>query len=213
MKLLLENWREYLNEITTLSTNLKQGLKKAVEGSQFWTQPNAEDDVDISDIPSDRDDELTTPAAQALMDALNQKAEELGTDLLFVITVSSEYILAPNDPFGGYPNNWLKHGQYSGPHGEKHVIWLELRPLHNNNYNLSELDPSVLVGIISRTINHELVHYEQLKKQAAAKGINDEEAWKQLLSDPKQIPQADKHTRAHYLSRHPEIDAYAHEAA
>ncbi|MAH46187.1 hypothetical protein CMI37_10170, partial [Candidatus Pacearchaeota archaeon] len=61
------------------------------------------------------------------------------------------------------------------------------------------------------TINHELVHYEQLKKQAESKGISEEEAWEQMIADPKQF--SDTGDRGGYLTRHIEVDAFAHEAA
>ena len=46
MKLLFENWRKYVAEATTLDPEVKQGFKQAILDSNFWTQPNTEDDVD-----------------------------------------------------------------------------------------------------------------------------------------------------------------------
>ncbi len=206
MKNLFENWRKFINEITTLDSELKQGFAKAIEDSQFWTLPNAEDDVDVGDHP----DEMETPASEALRAMLNEKAQELDTDLYFIVTVSSEHALGKDDPYGGYPNNWMKHGMYQGPQSGRHVIWIELRPLATS-YDMSQLNSSELVKKIARTINHEIVHYKQLKRQAQSKGISEEDAWQQMLDDPEQLPVGTD--RAEYLSRHPEIDAYAHEAA
>ena len=210
MKLLLENWRRFVNEITTLDSDISQGFQRAVESSQFWTMPHSQEDVDLSEIPSDQEDPLTTPAAEALMTSLNQRAQELETELHFIVTVSDQYPLSKKDPHGGYPNNWMKHAMYQGPLDNLHVIWIELRPLAED-YDLSDLDPSELIAKVSRTINHEMVHYHQLKKQAASKGVSDEQAWEEMLADPKQLPKSLERTV--YLSRHPEIDAYAHEAA
>jgi hypothetical protein len=227
-----ELWQKYLNEqrlseATVLEKDLKGAFRQAIEASQFWTQPNAESDVDIGD----HGDEMITPAGEALRSALNEKAQELNTDLHFIVTVSNEYALTKDDPYGGYPNNWMKHGMYQGPTKGAHVIWIELRPL-GEDYKPSEMNPSKLVGIVSRTLNHELVHYKQLKRQVEAKGISEEEAWEELLCDPEQVPvPQDPKKRAEwaercgkeppeqdpgrstYLSRHSEIDAYAHEAA
>ena len=224
MKLLLENWRLYLNEITVIPNNLKQRLKNAIIDSKFWTHPHTEDEVDLVD-----EDEFGTPAIEILMDALNDTAENLGIDLHFLLTVTDneEYTLGPDDSFGGYPNNWVLRGQYRGPHKNKHVIWLEFRPV-SEDYNMNDLNPNELAAIISRTINHELIHYEQLKKQAKSKGISEEEAWYEMECDPKQIQVTDPDEyrkrcgreppkpdggRAGYLTRHIEVDAYAHEAA
>jgi hypothetical protein len=71
-----------------------------------------------------------------------------------------------------------------------------------------------------------------MKKQAKSKGLSDEEAWEELLCDPEQVPigssQEDRdaweqrcgrappeehHGKEVYITRHGEIDAYAHEAA
>jgi len=210
MKLLFENWRKYLNEITTLDSDITQGFKQAVQNSQFWTMPHSEEDIDLSQVPSDRGQELTTPAAEKLMSALNKTAQDLDTELYFIVTTPDEYALSKEDPHGGYPNNWIKHGMYQGPLDGIHVVWIELRPLAKD-YDMSDLDPTELSNKVSRLINHEMVHYHQLKKQSASKGISDEQAWEEMLADPRQLPRSSD--RAEYLSRHPEIDAHAYEAA
>jgi hypothetical protein len=104
----------------------------------------------------------------------------------------------------------MMRGQYRGPEKNKHVVWLEFRPV-SKDYNMDKLDPDELAGIISRTINHELVHYEQLKKQAESKGISEEEAWEEMIADPRQFSKSGE--RGDYLTRHIEVDAFAHEAA
>lgn len=207
MKLLFENWRKHINEATTLEPEVKQGLRQAIIDSNFWNLPHKEDDVELG-----TDDEFSTPAVDALMDALNMRAEELNTDLHFILTVTDEeeYTLAPNDEYGGYPNNWMMRGQYRGPHKDKHVIWLELRPL-SEDFNIDDVDVSKLVKKISLTINHELVHYNQLKKQAQSKGIPEEDAWEEMLADPRQVSKSGEYSD--YITRHIEVDAFAHEAA
>tara|TARA_Y100000593_G_C4255722_1_gene309522 strand:+ start:324 stop:1154 length:831 start_codon:yes stop_codon:yes gene_type:complete len=216
MKLLFENWRRYLNEASVLPGVVKASLKQAMLDSKFWLQPHRGRDVDEDkdEITDEGNSLLKSPATRALEDALNKTAEDLGTELDFVITATgdSTYYLKPDGPYSaGYPNNWLMHGTYSGPINGKHVVWIELRPLHDE-YNVEEeLDENELVSILSRTINHELVHYLQLKKQADSRNISDEEAWEKLEKDPKQIARTSD--RGEYLSLHNEIDAFAHEAA
>jgi hypothetical protein len=208
MRLIMENWRKYIVEATAVPEDQKTGFRQAIADSNFWTQPHTEDDVD----EVGGTENLGSPASEALMSALNAKAEELGTDLNFVITVTAEegYVLAPEDQFGGYPNNWMMQGQYRGPQDGLHVIWIELRPI-SEDFNMEDLNSDELVKKISLTLNHELVHYNQLKKQSASKGISDEDAWEELLDDPKQMDKGG--TRGGYLSRHIEVDAFAHEAA
>ena len=199
--------RKNIFEVTTLSSQTIQGYIDAMMSSRFWTYPHNVDDVD-----SVTDTELSTPSIEVLMDALNAESENQNSDIYFLLTVSGDdkYSLAPNDKFGSYPNNWMMQGQYQGPMSNKHVVWLEFRPL-SDEYRMKDLNPEELVKKISRTINHEIVHYSQLKKQALSKGVEDEQAWEELLSDPKQYSTSGK--REDYLSRHIEIDAFAHEAA
>ena len=204
----MENWRRFLVEATDVPPEQKKGFRQAMIDSNFWTQPHTEDDVDEVGGTAN----MGSPASEALMSALNAKAEELNTDLNFIITVTTEagYELAPDDQFGGYPNNWMMQGQYRGPKNGLHDVWIELRPI-SEEFDMNDLDPSELVKKISTTLNHELVHYNQLKKQAASKGIPEEEAFEQMIEDPKQIDKTG--TRAGYLSRHNEVDEFAHEAA
>ena len=169
MKLLLENWRQRIDEITSLSPALKKSIFQAIVQSEFWTQPNYLKDVDIQpDIPG-LDNKLGTPATLALQNNLNDMVNSLDLDLYFSVESSNEeYVLGPNDEYGGYPNNWMTVGQYRGPYQEldyKHVILIEIRPL-SEEYDLNDLYIGAMVRKISTTINHELVHYYQLKKQA-----------------------------------------------
>jgi len=216
VKLLFENWRRYLNETSILPDVVKTGLKQAMLDSKFWLQPHKDNDVDEdrSEVTDKGNGLLKSPATRALEDALNKAAEDLGTELDFVITATgdSTYYLKPTGLYSaGYPNNWLMHGVYTGPLNGKHVVGIELRTLCDE-YDVEEvLDANELVNILSRTINHELVHYLQLKKQAHSRGLSDEAAWDELEKDPKQIARTSD--RGEYLSLHNEIDAFAHEAA
>jgi len=208
MRLIMENWRRFIVEATAVPDEQKKGFLQAITDSNFWTQPHTEDDVDEVGGTAN----MGSPASEALMSALNAKAEELGTDLNFIVTVTTEegYELAPDDQFGGYPNNWMMQGQYRGPQNGLHDVWIELRPI-SEEFNMDDLNPGELARKISTTINHELVHYSQLKKQAESKGISDEDAFEEMMNDPKQMDKSG--TRAGYLSRHIEVDAFAHEAA
>jgi len=211
-------------EATAPDRNLASRILQAIVDSKFWTSPHRESDVDLVDKYT-----FSTPAIEVLMDALNSAADNLKSDLYFILSVTDDeiYTLGPDDEFGGYPNNWMMRGQYRGPEKGKHIVWLEFRPI-SEEYSLNELSPMTLAKIISRTINHELVHYNQLIKQAQSKGITEEEAWEELLCDPRQIPVTDaadwekkcgrkppatKTGRSSYISLHNEIDAFSSEAA
>lgn len=213
MKLLLENWRGYINEVTSFSPNIKKAIFKAIYNSKFWTKENSSEDIDLKS--DEVDNMMGTPATEALQASLNNTVKQLGIDDLYFNVASSDdlYELGPDTQFGGYPNNWMTQGQYRGPYQElnyKHVVLIEIRPL-SEDYNLKDLDINVMVRKISTTINHELIHYYQLKKQAKSKGLSDMEAYREMVYDPKQVPTTDD--RKTYLTRHGEIDAYAHEAA
>ena len=235
MKLLLENWRKHINEVTTLEPEVKQGFRKAIVDSNFWKHPHEEYDVVDSTSIKMPDGSYAgeTPASVALAEYLNATAQELGTDLFFVVTVEKDdgYVLRDGD--ANYPNNWLMGAEFNGPNPSngKNLIIIELRPLEED-FEISVVDPKQLVNLISQVVNHEMVHYWQMKKQAESKGLSDEEAWEELLCDPEQVPVGasqedrdeweqrcgrappeDHHGKEVYVTRHGEIDAYAHEAA
>jgi hypothetical protein len=224
-----------INEVTTLEPEVKQGFRQAIVDSNFWNLPHEEYDVVDSTSLKMPDGSYAgeTPASVALAQYLNATAQELGTDLFFVVTVEKDegYVLRDGD--ANYPNNWLMGAEFNGPNPSngKNLIIIELRPLEED-FELSVLDPEQLINLISQVVNHEMVHYWQMKKQAESKGLSDEEAWEELLCDPEQVPigssQADRdeweqrcgrappkdhHGKEVYLTRHGEIDAYAHEAA
>ena len=197
----------YLNEVTRLDSKLTQGFFDAMMRSNFWKQPHSVDDVDLV-----TETELSTPAIEALMDALNNEASTQNSDLYFLLHVTGDdaYALGPADRYGNYPNNWLMRGQMQGYQTGKYVIVLEFRPL-SNDFNMADLNPAELVKKISRTINHEIVHSRQLKKQAQSKSLPADQAFDEMIKDPRQYSKSGK--RSDYLSRHIEIDAYAYEAA
>ena len=223
---LFENWRKYVNEVTSLETELKDAIFQAIVDSKFWEQPNNPINIDIK---SDGLDNLMgTPSSETLQNSLNQIS-----DIYFSVSVGDEkYVLGPDDEYGGYPDNWILQAQYRGPYRElndQHVVWLELRPV-SEEFNFQDLDPNTLSREISTTINHELIHYYQLKNQANSKGLSDYEAYREMVCDTKQVPAGDPERyfeicgeyppeeeitdeRELYLTRHGEIDAYAHEAA
>jgi hypothetical protein len=225
MKLLFENWRKYVNEVTSLETELKDAIFQAIIDSKFWTKQNNPNDIDLK--LDNLDNLMGTPASEALQSSLNQLS-----DIYFSISVGDEkYVLGPNDEYGGYPDNWILQAQYRGPYRElngQHVVWVELRSI-SNEFDLNELDSLELSKNISTTINHELIHFYQLKNQAKSKRLSDYEAYREMVCDTKQVPAGDPEryyeicgeyppeelgdAREIYLTRHGEIDAYAHEAA
>ena len=227
----------HINEITTLEPKVKQGFRKAIVDSNFWNLPHEEYDVVDSTSLKMPDGSYAgeTPASVALAQYLNATAQELGTDLFFVVTVEKDegYVLRDGD--ANYPNNWLMGAEFNGPNPSngKNLIIIELRPLEED-FELSNVNfiPKLLINLVSQIVNHEMVHYWQMKKQAKSKGLSDEKAWEELLCDPEQVPVGssqedrdeweqrcgrappkDHHGKEVYVTRHGEIDAYAHEAA
>ena len=80
-----------------------------------------------------------------------------------------------------------------------------------DNFSPADIDSSSVVSHIGSTVRHELVHMKQIQKQADNKGVGIEDAFDQMLSDPRQYSMGG--TKQDYLSSHIEVDAYAHEAA
>ena len=66
MKLIFENWKMFLNEVTSVPQEHMAAFKDAIVKSNFWTLPH-----DIEEVDLVSDDTLSTPAVEVLMDFLN----------------------------------------------------------------------------------------------------------------------------------------------
>jgi len=213
-----ETLREYVRaklvtEITKLPKEYFKVIDDAIMASAFWEQPN-----DDSDDP-DGDGPGRTPAAETLEYALQGAFDDLDLDMEAFVTShftdDPSMMLHPEHP--AYPNRWLVDGRWyvSKQKPGQNVVDLQIMLGEEEmGFNPADVDPAALVRHISQTVRHELVHYNQMKKQAASKGgLTDTEAFEEMLNDPKQIPDMETGTVADYLRSHIEIDAHAHDAA
>ena len=202
-----------LTEMTKLPEEYFTAIDSAVEDSRFWEQPNTLADIDI--IKSAAGNTLATPAAEALQHALQSVFQKLGLDMDVVVgSHDTEDVdgmtIHPAHP--AYPDRWLVDAKWyiSKQRPGRNTVDLEMLAAEEE---VSDLDPAALVRHISQTVRHELVHYNQMKKQAKNKGVSDIAAFEEMLDDPKQIPDAETGTMVDYLHSHIEIDAHAHDAA
>jgi hypothetical protein len=214
-----ERIRRALSEATTLPEKYFIIIDSAITDSQFWKEPNEQDDIDIYDTSSGS--VLGTPSAEALSQALRGALDASGLDMDILVrshdTDDLEGLtLHPDHP--AWPNRWLIDAKWyvSKERPGRNTIDIELMTSEDEDDILSSLKPPALVRHIAQTIRHELVHYHQMKKQAKSKGLDDSAAFEEMLDDPSQVPSADlnnKEWQKKYLSSHIEIDAHAHDAA
>ena len=239
--LLREYVKGVLLEITKLPQEYFGVIDDAVMASQFWALPNDdEDDPDAEGVGA-------TPAAMALQGALQQAMDDVGLDIDVVVssyfTGDTGYMLHPDHP--AYPNRWLVDARWyvSKRNPGRNTIDLMLMLAdEDSGFDISDVDPPSLMKHITQTVRHELVHYTQMKKQAANKDLDDMSAFQEMLDDPSQVPSDDnpkywevyestgqtdedgneiinKEGYKHavfvkdYLSSHIEIDAHAHDGA
>lgn len=211
-----ETLREYIRaqlvtEITKLPKEYFAIIDDAVMASGFWQEDN------VDSAPTSKD-AARTEAAVSLEQALQGAFDDLGLDMEAFVTSyftdDPEMMLHPEHP--AYPNRWLIDGRWyvSKQRAGKNVIDLQIMLFdEDSDYSVSDVDPSALVRHISQTVRHELVHYNQMRKQALNKGLSDADAFEEMLNDPKQIPDSETGTMQDYLRSHIEIDAHAHDAA
>lgn len=213
--LLNEYIAEILNEVSELPSSYFSSIDSAILGSTFWTYPNDEEDDPDADGPG------KTPAASALESALSKVFDDLGLDIDVMVgsyfTADPDYTLHPQHP--AYPNRWLIDANWyvskDRPGRNTIDLWLMLSD-EDNGFDVADINPNALMRHIAQTVRHELVHYTQMKKQAANKGLSDLDTFDEMLNDPSQIPQGDSSDpewQKKYLSSHIEIDAHAHDAA
>jgi rubrerythrin len=211
--------RELLTETSELPKEYFSAIDNAISSSQFWKEPNAQDDIDEYSSPSGS--VMGSPAAEALSQSLHDVIQDVGLDIDFLIR--SHYTdnlegmsLHPEHP--AWPDRWLIDAKWyvSKERPGRNTIDIELMTSETSDDILSELNSSALIRHIAQTIRHELVHYTQMKKQAKNKGLDDAGAFEEMLDDPSQVPKGDSSDpewQKKYLSSHIEIDAHAHDAA
>jgi hypothetical protein len=148
--------------------------------------------------------------------------------------------LHPDHP--AWPNRWIVDAKWYISKQKPGQSTVDIEFMTSDPEILDELDSSALVRHIAQTIRHELVHYEQMKKQAENKDVDEIQAFKEMLEDPTQIPSENnpkywevyeptgkfddeeneiirKEGYKHdvfvkdYLRSHIEIDAHAHDGA
>jgi len=219
MNLLREYIRELLIEATTLPDEYFKVIDDAISSSQFWTQPNTQEDIDYYDSGSGG--VMGTPAAEALSDALAQAMEEVGLDMDILVRSHDTddfegMTLHPSHP--AWPDRWLVDAKWyvSKQRAGRNTIDIEMMTSEDEDDIGSSLNSGALMRHIAQTIRHELVHYAQMKKQAKNKGLDDSGAFEEMLNDPKQIPPGDidnEEWQKSYLRSHIEIDAHAHDGA
>ncbi len=219
MKLLREYIRELLIEATTLPDEYFSVIDDAISSSQFWTQPNTQEDIDYYD--SGTGGVMGTPAAEALSEALQLAMEEVGLDIDVLVRSHDTddfegMTLHPNHP--AWPDRWLVDAKWyvSKQRAGRNTIDIEMMTSEEEDDIDSSLNSGALMRHIAQTIRHELVHYSQMKKQAKNKGLDDSGAFEEMLNDPKQIPPGDvdnEEWQKSYLRSHIEIDAHAHDGA
>lgn len=211
--------RRNLAEASTLPEEYFTLIDSAISDSQFWKEPNTQDDIDIYDTSSGS--VLGTPSAEALSQALRGALDASGLDMDILVrshdTDDLEGLtLHPEHP--AWPNRWLIDAKWyiSKERPGRSTIDIELMTSEDEDDMRSSLQPAALVRHIAQTIRHELVHYHQMKKQAKNKGLDDSAAFEEMMNDPSQVPPADldnEEWQKEYLGSHIEIDAHAHDAA
>jgi uncharacterized membrane protein (UPF0127 family) len=244
---LLRNYiRGVLLEVTTLPAEYFSAIDSAVSASNFWHEPNTQEDIDEYSSVSGR--VMGTPAAEVLSNALHQAMEDAGLDIDILVRSHDTddmdgMTLHPEHP--AWPDRWLIDAKWyiSEQRPGRNTIDIEIMTSEEDDDILSFLDQAALVRHITQTIRHELVHYQQMKKQADSKELDEMETFKEMLADPSQVPNRDKpeywevweptgkidpETKKEiiqkegwkhkeytqaYLRSHIEIDAHAHDGA
>jgi hypothetical protein len=231
-----------LTEISKLPKEYFSKIDAAISRSNFWNKDNDIESIDVGPKGS-----LQSPSALSLEEALQDVFDDLGLDIdAYVSSLDSDdesFHLNPGHP--AYPNRWLVDARWyvSERRPGRNTIDLEIMPF-GDDADPADVNSPALVRHIAQTVRHELVHYTQMKKQSLKKGLyNDIEAFRDMLKDPKQVPnesdpkywdvyessgEKDPDTNEEiirkegfddelytqdYLKSHIEIDAHAHDAA
>ena len=159
---LLREYIRVLLEGTKLPSEYFTVIDSAITTSQFWTQPNAQEDIDYYDSGSGG--VMGTPAAEALSEALQKAMEEVGLDIdVLVRSYDTDDLegltLHPNHP--AWPDRWLIDAKWyvSKQRAGRNTIDIEMMTSEEEDDIGKSLSSGALVRHIAQTIRHELVHY------------------------------------------------------
>ena len=100
--------RELLTETSELPSEYFTAIDNAISSSQFWTEPNSQDDIDEYSSPSGS--VMGSPAAEALSQSLHKAMQDVDLDI--DVLIRSHYTddlegmtLHPSHP--AWPDRWL----------------------------------------------------------------------------------------------------------
>jgi predicted SprT family Zn-dependent metalloprotease len=184
-RLIREYIRRILLEVTSLPAQYYKKIDDAIAASQFWEESNEQAEVDIYG-----DNEmLSTPAIEKLRVAVQEAVNDLGMNVDIQMSSNPNggmYNLHPGHP--AWPNRWIVDAKWYISKQKPGQSTVDVEFLTSDPEILDEFDSAALVRHIAQTIRHELVHYEQMKKQAEKKDIGEIQAFQEMLDDPTQIP-------------------------
>jgi len=196
-------WKQHITEISRLPKKLYSALRRSLKYSRFWTLPNDPEDITKKNA---------TPAALAIEHELNKLSYNLDLGVYFMII--SEGYIDPEMP------NKIVAGASFGVEDNVPVIQVMLEISDYREFEHLGFDKDKAIEYLSTILNHELIHFQQLKSQAQNKGIELQAAFDQMIDDPRQVVDTDNlNARTMdeyfpiYLTRHIEEEAHAHQTA
>lgn len=209
MKDMLYKFNYFLLESDMLSKELYSNVEDALLVSRWW-----EEDNDVEDIKRGK-----TPLSTSLEQAANDAMLKSGLKTKIKVFASPYTFIDEEDQTSIFTS-----GEFVG---DKNLLIFSLAL--GNTTDIPQFSPEDANFQFATMVRHELKHNLQLAKQAAAKGITPKKAFQQLLDDPRQVVDSDdpKYWEdplnkegfkndlflQDYLTRHIEVDAYAHQAA
>ena len=198
--------------MSKLADEFYKPLEQAIIASNFWTYENSEDDADFNTVYGENVDQ--TPAAEVLGDALREYFRSVKYPIVFAIRspdvgipANSGYLLNPAHKY--YPNKVVLGGEMGMTPRGVLVMYLNLG-IFDDDFDIDDVNPSVLAAKIASVIRHEIIHAKQYDKRAKSQKTSRAKAKEEFEKDGSITPSDD---RKKYLSSHIEIDAYAHEFA
>ena len=191
-----------LEEATELPKEIFNAFEDEIVKSNFWMEENDYDDLDdeIVDTPPE------TPATMALSIAMNKALKKAGMEDVVAMAHSS----------GDFADDLWTSATIDVSEDGRPVFMILMNLWED--YEDFGIPVEKMIKELSAALRHELVHLEQIKKQAKSKGIDLETAFQQMMDDPRQVTDPDKFPdrrdyMQNYLGRHIEVDAHAHQAA
>ena len=140
-------------------------LEQTIIQSNFWRYPKNVDDLDYNLIGGEWWEQ--SEAAEVLNDSIQGFFDDNNFPITVIVRspdphYNEKWIIEKGHQ--AYPNRFVIGGQQGISKRGRFVMYIDMG-IFGDNFDISDIDPPAVVGIIGRIIRHELIHTTHFEKR------------------------------------------------